>query len=126
MLDEKKARGLMNDEEYIANELAAINLEWKEQKVNDIESNPVGCWYTIGECGTVRRFYKIVPMSKCDTRGMVTDENHYFCLYEACGIESDNVSLVAIYESLDDAKERAKMQLLVINNIIKTYCPQND
>ena len=114
----------MNDEEYIANELAAINLEWKEQKVNDIESNPIGCWYTIGECGTLRRFYKIIPMSKCDTKGMVIDENHYFCLYEACGIESDKVSLVAIYESLDDAKERAKMQLLVINNIIKNYCPE--
>ncbi len=113
----------MNDEEYIANELAAINLDWKEKYINGIKENGVECWYTIGECGTLRRFYKIVPFSKCDERGLVTNESEkYYVLYEALGIESDKASPVAVYEDLEKAKQRAKFQLLAINNIIECYC----
>ena len=113
----------MNDEEYIANELAAINLEWKEKYINDIKENGVECWYTIGECGTLRRFYKIVPFSKCNEHGLVTNESEkYYVLYEALGIESDKASPVAVYEDLEKARQRAKFQLLAINNIIERYC----
>ena len=116
----------MTDEEYIANELAAINMDWKVKKVNDIEENPIECWWAIGDCGTLRRFYKIVPMSKTDVNGKVLEENKYFCLWEGLGIESDKLLMIAVYENLEDAKTRAKMQLVIINNLIKDYCPKGE
>lgn len=122
-IEDGKELKKMTDEEYIANELAAINMDWKVKKVNGIEENPIECWWAIGDCGTLRRFYKIVPWSKTDVKGVVIEENKYFCLYESCQADKpENASMVGIYENLDDAKERAKMQLIHINNIIKTYC----
>lgn len=115
----------MTDEEYIAAELAAINMEWKVRKTNDIETNPIDYYWAIGECGILRRFYKIVPWSKTDVRGHVIEADKYFCLYESCQADKpENAGMVGIYESLDDAKERAKVQLVHINNLIKAYCPE--
>lgn len=117
-------RGIaMEDETYISEQLAAINLEWKKKYVNDIPSNGIECWWTIGEFGTLKRFYKVVPFHEHDERGMVISiEPKYFCLFEALGVESDKVSIVAIYESLEAAQNRAKFQLLTIANIIWRNC----
>ncbi len=99
-------------------------MDWKVKKVNDIEENPIECWCAIGDSGTLRRFYKIVPWSRIDVYGKVLEENKYFCLWEGLGIEPDNLCMVAVYENLEDAKTRAKMQLVTINNLIKAYCPK--
>lgn len=120
---EERNKRSMDDEKYIAEQLAAINLEWQKKYINDIPSNGVECWWTVGELDTLKRFYKIVPFHEHDERGLVTSiEPKYFCLYEALGVESDKASLIAIYESLEAAQNRAKFQLLAIVNIIQRYC----
>ena len=109
-------------ENYIADKLAAINLEWNTKYTNDIKSNGIECWWTIGELGTLKRFYKVVPFYRCNERGLVISEiPRYFALYEALGVEADNATLIAIYESREEAKQRAKFQLLAITNIIENY-----
>lgn len=40
------------------------SFDWKVKRVNDIETNPIECWWTIGECGALKRFYKIVPLDR--------------------------------------------------------------
>ena len=98
------------------------SFDWKVKKVNDIETNPIECWWTIGECGTLKRFYKIVPFPAQDERGLVLSDSKYYLLYEALGVESDKVSVVGVYESLDSAQKRAKFQLMNIALLIMTYC----
>lgn len=113
----------MDNETYISEQLSAINLEWHIQYINDIPSNGIACWWTIGELGTLKRFYKVVPFNECDERGLVlSDKPKYFCLYEALGIESDKATPIAIYDSLEAAQNRAKFQLLAVVNIIQRYC----
>lgn len=36
-------------------------LAWKERKVNDIETNPLECWYAVGFVGQSPRLYQIFP-----------------------------------------------------------------
>ena len=36
-------------------------LTWKERKVNDIETNPLECWYAVGFVGESPRLYQIYP-----------------------------------------------------------------
>ena len=110
-----------NEEQLMAKRLSAINLDWKEKYINDIETNGVECWHTVGELNGTKRFYKITPFNKCDTSGMVLGKGCYYVLYEALGIESDSAKPVAVYESLDAAMERAKFQLLVIDSLKRTY-----
>ena len=109
----------MDSESYISEQLSAINLEWHEKHINDIPSNGVECWWTIGEFETLKRFYKVVPFWKSDEHGcVVSSKPTYFLLYEALGVESDNAIPIAVYESLDSAKQRAKFQLLAIVTLI--------
>ena len=123
-MEHKIKRGVltMNDEDYIANQLAAINLTWNEKRVNNIDTNPVECWYAIGEFGTLRRFYKIVPFSKCDEHGMSLGTGEYFIVYESLGADPAGAIPVGVYEDLDKAKARVKFQLFAINNLIARHC----
>ena len=36
-------------------------LTWKERKVNDIETNPLECWYAVDFVGESPRLYQIYP-----------------------------------------------------------------
>ena len=103
-------------------EIPDFKFDWKIKRVNDIETNPIECWWTIGECGTLKRFYKIVPFSYQDEKGVVLSDSKYYLLYEALGIESDKASVVGVYESLDQAQKRAKFQLMNIALLIMVYC----
>ena len=117
-----KGINIMDSDSYISEQLSAINLEWHEKHINDIPSNGVECWWTIGEFETLKRFYKIVPFCKCDEHGcVICSEPSYFLLHEALGVESDNATPVAIYESLESAKNRAKFQILAIANLIHRH-----
>ena len=84
MLDEEKICGnrkgsnnMNNDEEqWIAERLSALNLDWKEKYINDIETNGVECWHTVGELNSTKRFYKITPFNKCDTSFPTMRKSH--------------------------------------------------
>lgn len=144
LLDKENKREMndFNEEKYIKEELEKINFDWKIKKVNNIETNPIQCYWTIGTVNGLSRFYKITPFNKCNENGLVDNDNPkiYYVLYEACnyttttdslikkfdidyydGIIPINASMVAVYEDLDMAKNRAKFQLFIINNIIENY-----
>lgn len=121
-----------------------VKTNWKVKYINDIESNGVECWYTIGRFKGLSRFYRIVPYNRCDSDGHIKDkEPKYFALFEYCsyipqeffsepldntydGIAPQKGSLIAIYEELDTAKARVETQLKVVQGIIDTYIEQKD
>lgn len=88
-----------------------FRLNWHTRYINDIESNGVECWWTLGSLGGIRRFFKVVPYSRCDTDGLVLKEHAYFALYESLTEDETQATVVAVYESKDEAMERVKTQL---------------
>lgn len=114
-------------------------VDWKIKYINDIKENGIECWYTIGELGGLKRFYRIVPYRECDSHGLAKNEkSKYFAFFEYCsylpqemfnepldntydGISPQNGSLIAIYEDLETAKARVDTQLSVIQHIMDTY-----
>ena len=128
-------------------------LNWKERKVNDIESNPRDCYWAVGQVGDSHRLYTIVEQYPCDTDGMATGkEPELYVLFEELnGRPVGNVftnekeldewkyatewggywfkgrgSFVHAYKTLDEAKARAETQISKIQNIIDAYFSKED
>ena len=96
--------------------------EWHTRYINGIESNGIECWWTIGQLGSLKRFYKIVPVDQVDTCGVVQDKEHYFILYESFDNTEERCCIVAVYEHKWDAMNRVMTQLQHIDAIKKAYC----
>ena len=108
---------LVEDDEKQPEQGPGVRLNWHTRYINDIDSNGVECWWTIGALGDIRRFFKVVPYSRCDTAGLVLKEHAYFALYESLSEDETLASVVAVYESKEEAMERVKTQLTHIHAI---------
>lgn len=123
-------------------------LVWKERKVNDIESNPLECWYAVGQVGTSTRLYTIQPQYPVK-EGYITvsdSEPELYILFETLDGKHISVtrvpeegyswlgqriwddytfdqapSFVRAFKTLDEAKARAEIQRKAIANIIAQY-----
>lgn len=66
-------------------------LIWKERKENDIETNPLECWYAVGFVGDSPRLYQIVPQYPNPNGDGYTVDSHkdpeLYVLFETLGGE---------------------------------------
>ena len=122
MLDEKAGkRDVPEDDEWWMGEVAKVSMDWQERKVNDIDTNPVECWWAIGEFGNLRRFYKVVPFNRCDEFGRTTSNGEFYVLHESLSEDEGKAFPVAVYDTLEQAKVRARFQLVAISSIVCDY-----
>ena len=133
--------------------LDKIVLDWKERKVNDIDSNPLLCWYAVGFVHEHPRLYTIYPQFPVHPDGYTKagDMPELYILFEtlhgrdcnACfdGTAGNRVEdwkdaerwgdyyfkgkecLVHAYKTLDEAKDRAKVQIAHIVDLSEAYFP---
>ena len=130
-------------------------LNWKERKVNDIETNPLECWYAVGFVGESPRLYQIEPQyPNPNGDGYTVDtskEPELYILFETLGGEhfsktrypEDGTSwlglrlwedytfekprnFVRAFNTIEEAKERAETQISAIQNIIDIYSPKEN
>lgn len=126
-------------------------LNWKECKVNDIETNPLECWYAVGFVGESPRLYQIEPQyPNPNGDGYTVDtssEPELYILFETLGgehfskarhpengtershnrlwgdyaFEDERRRLVRAFRTLDEAKKRAEVQISAIESLIEEY-----
>ena len=129
-------------------------LNWKERKVNDIDTNPLECWYAVGFVGESPRLYQIEPQyPNPNGDGYTVDstkEPELYILFETLGGEhfaktrypedgpnwlsyrlwgdytftKNPRGFVRAFKTLDEAKSRAEIQISAIQNIIDAYAPE--
>lgn len=126
-------------------------LNWEERKVNDIDTNPLECWYAVGFVGESPRLYQIEPQyPNPNGDGYTVDtskEPELYILFETLGgehfsktrfpedgtewllnrlwgdytFEDGRRRLVRAFRTLDEAKKRAEVQISAIENLIEKY-----
>lgn len=131
-------------------------LNWKERKVNDIETNPLECWYAVGFVGETPRLYQIEPQyPNPNGDGYTVDpskEPELYILFETIGGEHFSKTrlpedgtgwlrnrlwedyafedwrrrFVRAFSTLDEAKKRAEVQISEIQNIIDAYVQEKN
>lgn len=116
--------------------------DWKEKRVNNLDSNPIEGWWCVAKVGDTVRLYVIKPQQPQDESGLVTSEEpEGYVLFEGLcatrrnydenpmssydGWMAPRLSFVHMYKTLDSAKQRAATQAGHINDIIKRYFPDN-
>lgn len=128
-------------------------LDWKTRQVNDIETNPLDCYWAIGMIRKFPRLYRIVEQYPIDKNGVIIgSEPELYVLFEALDgrprwdvfegerqlkeweqssvwgdyFFKDRGAFVRAYKTLDEAKERAELQLSNIKQIMDAYLPENN
>lgn len=126
-------------------------LKWNTRQVNDIETNPLDCYWAVGAVRTYPRLYRIIEQYPADTNGMRTaDKPELYVLFEEiggrrisdvftneeelkewadsqkwgdCWFKRDG-RFVHAYKTLEEAKARAETQISHIENIMDEYFPK--
>ena len=128
-------------------------LIWNTRQVNDIDTNPLDCYWAVGFVGNSFRLYRIVEQYPADVNGMCTGNvpELYVLFEELCGRKLSDVfttereleewkhakrwgdflfkghgAFVHAYKTLDEAKARAETQVSHIQNIIDCYFPKEN
>ena len=113
--------------------LKETDFKWQVRHANNIPGNPIDCHFCIVDCGDgTGKMYMVEPMYAQDTNGVVkgTAEHKYFVFF-ACTVrlatEEDkkqplhscmtysgyvitSKTLIAIFDTMEDAKKRAYTQ----------------
>lgn len=126
-------------------------LEWNTRQINDIETNPLDCYWAVGAVQTYPRLYRIIEQYPADTNGTRTADNpELYVLFEEiggrrisdvftneeelkewadsqkwgdCWFKRDG-RFVHAYKTLEEAKARAETQISRIENIMDEYFPK--
>lgn len=125
-------------------------LVWNIRQTNDIETNPLECYWAVSSVRKYPRLYRIVEQYPTDTNGMVLGEKpELYVLFEEIDgrpigdvfsnekeLEKwknakkwgdywflGNGHFVHAYKTLDEAKARAETQLKYINNLMESFFP---
>ena len=131
-------------------------LTWKTRKVNDIDTNPLECWWAVGMIGDSARLFTIVPQyPNVNGDGYTVDSNadpELYVLFETLGgehfsktrlpgdykswlqarlwdeytFERNKTCFVRAFKTLDEAKARAQVQIDKIAEISDAYFPKED
>lgn len=127
-------------------------LKWNTRQVNDIDTNPLDCYWAVGMVSTYPRLYRIIEQYPADTNGMVTgDKPELYVLFEEingrrvydvftkedevkewkyakkwgdCWFKGEGIFIHA-YKTLDEAKARAEVQISHIQGIMDSYFSDN-
>ena len=120
---------------------------WKEHHENNIDSNPLGEYYCIVDCGTYARKYSIVPQYPSKD-GICVDrsqEPEYYILFETSGHKAtkfdressfyqychfddymfERESFIRVFTTLEDAKKRAYTQYTHIFGYVLSHIENN-
>lgn len=120
---------------------------WKEHYENNINTNPLGEYYCIIDCGNYAKKYGIVPQypSKDGVSISLKDKPEYYVLFEANGRKAtkadknkmfyemynfddyvfENTSFVRVFTTLEDAKSRAFFQYKMIFGYVLSHIEAN-
>ena len=126
-------------------------LKWNERKTNDIETNPLDCYWAVGSAKAYPRLYRIVEQYPADANGLrIGDEPELYVLFEEINgrpigdVFTNEKELnewksakkwgdfwfkgdgcfVHAYKTLKEAKARAEVQLKHISDLIDAYFPE--
>lgn len=123
-------------------------MTWNEKKINNIETNPIECWWAIGNLADgCKRMYIVEPYYEVTTDGLAktdkpykyytlseclshhlltkdkTESKEYLdksCFYGDYYIDTE-LHPIAIYDTKEDAMLRAETQIKHMDAIWKTY-----
>ena len=130
-------------------------MDWNTRKVNNIDSNPIDCFWAVGKVGHQPRLYTIIEQYPCEEDGYTIvngSEPELYILFESLSgrrwtdtfegeqdfnewkyaerfgdyFFKDRGMFVRAYKTLDEAKARAIVQVKAIQNIIDSYSPQEE
>lgn len=111
--------------------LKETDFKWHVRHVNNIPENPIDCYYCIIDYGDgTGKMFVVKPLHAQDTSGLTLPGGHrYFVFYDCLvrpvepeeqaypyslvlysGYEIRLQTLVAVFDTLDDAKKRAYTQ----------------
>ena len=120
---------------------------WKEHHENNINTNPLGEYYCIVDCGDYARKYSIVPQYPSNdgiTVRLIDDPEYYILFesrgkkateadrgqvfYEMCNFDDylfDNPSFIRVFTTIEAAKSRAYIQYKAIFGYVLSHIEQN-
>lgn len=116
---------------------------WKERKVNNIETNPLDCYYCIVDVGDCARIYSIMPQYPVDEQGLTilgepelyiffediayksSNEDKKDFFYKNCNYDgyliNGNKCFIRAFKTLEEAKKRAYFQYKAIYGYALSY-----